>query len=236
MPPMLELPPEVSSEMAKTLFADDKLHASTLNEKWSLSFSILYLIELQRDIEKGVTDSLRKNLAKKVGKHFKGRDKKTKEAHALTAINRALRKYEEYKQRNPYQTCSFELFLARYELKENEPVPFSKGIQIITAQDKNYHLGRARQKFDELSSILIEAERKNSGSDNLPMQRRRTCFENENLDENSAINFYVITSPNRYPKAGEEIPEDLFFHAADVWHLWKEASKQGICRPRKTFF
>ena len=234
---MRELPPEVSRLMAIALWADHNVQANSLNEKWSLAYMMIYRMEKAANDSGTGRNFPREKLAKQFAECFRGQTPQSKVANARTAINRAIHEYNAYKARNPYDLCGFDDFLKRYNLQRQDPVPFSKAIQIITAQDNSQHLARARKKFDELILRITQAPRETIDPDSIQIQRplMHMHLETED-DERPSGKFYDSTTPKDYPKADEVIPDDFFFHAKDVWELWCKASKLKIARPRRKFF
>jgi hypothetical protein len=232
---MRELSPEVSREMALAIENDNNLMASTRNEKWALAYNMLFLLEKMANQGGGVGRVSPEALANMCAKYFNGANMRLKKANALTAINRARRLYDAYKSANPYETCNFETFLSRYGLRGNEPVPFSKGIQIITAQEESYHLKRAREKFDKLIAKLAEAPRPQIDPDAIEI-KRRLPYAQDIENPLSHGTFYDCLKPTDYPKVTDEIPDDLFFRARDVWELWKKASELKISKRHRKFF
>ena len=223
--------------MAAAFFRDDNLQADTLNEKWSLAYLMLYRMEKAASDLGSVEDFPKEQLAKQFAGSFRGQNRQSKVSNALTAINRAVREYEDYRKRNPYDVCGLNDFLKRYSLTLHEPVPFSKGIQIITAQEQSQHLARARKKFDEFIAKMSEAPRQPIDPDSIEIQRTvMPWHEQDEVREGYRGNFYDLASPKQYPKMDEEIPDDLFFHAKDVWELWRKASELKITRPHRKFF
>lgn len=223
--------------MAAAFVRDDNLQADTRNEKWSLAYLMLHRMEKAASESGSGKNFPREQLAKQFSPSFKGQNRQSKISNALTAINRALRAYEDYKRRNPYDLCGLDDFLKRYSVALDEPVPFSKGVQIITAQEKAKNLARARIKFDQLIAKITEAPRKPIDPDSIEIQRTVRPWHEEKEDcEGHLGKFYDLASPKEYPKMDEEIPDDFFFHAKDVWELWKKASELKITRPHRKFF
>jgi hypothetical protein len=233
---MNEIPPHISTDLADVICGDPQLVGATLNERRSAAHHILALIE-QHANSKGLPEVRPERLANELAPLFKGSDSKIKKKRALTAVNRVMREIRERLKEGPQGYWDFATFLRNYKLTKGDPVPFAEGIKIITAQDRSYHLKRARTKFDKLSNQLIEEQRKSFDPENVQILRSLPGYLlNENPDEDSTKKFYDRLQPSHYPKADQKIPEDFFFRAEDVWHLWREVREREITRTREKNF
>ncbi len=236
---MRELPPEISHQMACSMVEDRNLLGRSANEKLASAYRILSHIELSLDSGDGGWDVDRNALARKVASLFGGKDSRSKKAQARTAINRAMRLWEAYNRQRPAGQCTFEDFLTRYALEEHKAVPWAKGVEIITGEERHHKLKRAIKKFGILVAKLAErrrpakstppsADEEDDEEPDLQFFRRPPLSQ---ADAAAGRTYFFLPTVDHCPALPDPIPEGYSFYAKDVYSLWRAAGQLKVRRP-----
>ncbi len=229
-----ELPATESAELAEQLTRD--LQGDSLNEKRGRAYAII--AEMERfaaaeredwsasELAAGLVDSIEDEHTA----HFVGRTKNARRGRLTVALKRIATAMRALRDREPFDICTLPEFLRRYGLQEGERVPFKKGIKIITGHDQDYHLKRAREKFDKLVEPVCPP---NPDPEDFTIHRVTTQFDptGEAIPEPLLIRF---ASPARWRNGRDQTTDDEWsFATDDLWKFWREATQKKIRRPHK---